>query len=355
MLHVAETRVATPALPGDRRHTHFTFARAAAGARPRRVVAFTTTAEDALEVMDRKGVRAVVNLTGGSGKGLEKTLAALRPRAPRALPHLHRADVGRLARPALPAAPGRRDREGGPGRRAGPEGPEDARALPARARPRGAARQGGRPALRPDVGGLRGPPPARVHPRLRPRGVLPADRLHERALGRARAPPRLVVPRPGLPEPPRADGGARPRVRPPPEDAVRGPPRRARRGEPRLRVASRSTASQPHRRDRRAHRRARPPAARPRGGSSRTYQDRILFGTDAVPPPDGESTPQQVFKDELYEIYYRFLETEDEYFDYAPAPVPPQGRWRIYGIGLPDGILKKVYHENAERLLGLTP
>ena len=51
------------------------------------------------------------------------------------------------------------------------------------------------------------------------------------------------------------------------------------------------------------------------------YQDRILFGTDAVPPPDGEHYPQQVFKDELYEIYYRFLETEDEYFDYAPAPV----------------------------------
>ena len=79
------------------------------------------------------------------------------------------------------------------------------------------------------------------------------------------------------------------------------------------------------------------------------YQDRILFGTDAV--PHGTDTPQQVFNDELYEIYYRFLETEDEYFDYAPAPVPPQGRWRIYGLGLPDGILKKVYHENAARLL----
>jgi predicted TIM-barrel fold metal-dependent hydrolase len=81
------------------------------------------------------------------------------------------------------------------------------------------------------------------------------------------------------------------------------------------------------------------------------YQDRILFGTDAV--PNGFDTPQQIFGDELYEIYYRFLETEDEYFDYAPAPIPPQGRWRIYGIGLPDGILKKVYYENAERLLKL--
>ena len=51
------------------------------------------------------------------------------------------------------------------------------------------------------------------------------------------------------------------------------------------------------------------------------HQDRILFGTDAV--PNGNDTPQQVFGDRLYEIYYRFLETEDEYFDYAPAPVPP--------------------------------
>ena len=81
------------------------------------------------------------------------------------------------------------------------------------------------------------------------------------------------------------------------------------------------------------------------------YQDRILFGTDAV--PHGIETPQQVFGDQLYEIYFRFLETEDEYFDYAPTPVPPQGRWRIYGLGLSEGILRKVYYENAERLLGL--
>jgi predicted TIM-barrel fold metal-dependent hydrolase len=81
------------------------------------------------------------------------------------------------------------------------------------------------------------------------------------------------------------------------------------------------------------------------------HQDRILFGTDAVPPPEGEKYPQQVFKDELYEIYYRFLETEDDYFDYAPAKVPPQGRWKIYGIGLPEPVLRKVYHDNAARLL----
>jgi Tat protein secretion system quality control protein TatD with DNase activity len=82
------------------------------------------------------------------------------------------------------------------------------------------------------------------------------------------------------------------------------------------------------------------------------YQDRILFGTDAV--PNGVETPQQIFGDRLYEIYYRFLETEDEYFDYAPSSIPPQGRWRIYGIGLPETILRKLYSENAARLLGLS-
>lgn len=83
------------------------------------------------------------------------------------------------------------------------------------------------------------------------------------------------------------------------------------------------------------------------------FQDRILFGTDAV--PHGHQYPQQVFVDKLYEIYYRFLETEDEHFDYAPARIPPQGRWRISGVGLPDEILKKVYYNNAARVLGLPP
>lgn len=81
------------------------------------------------------------------------------------------------------------------------------------------------------------------------------------------------------------------------------------------------------------------------------YQDRILFGTDAT--PHGDEFPQQVFNDQLYEIYYRFLETEDEYFDYAPAKIPPQGRWRIYGINQPEGVLRKVYYDNAARLLGV--
>jgi predicted TIM-barrel fold metal-dependent hydrolase len=81
------------------------------------------------------------------------------------------------------------------------------------------------------------------------------------------------------------------------------------------------------------------------------YQDRILFGTDAT--PNGAMVPQQDLKPEMYRCYFRFLETEDEYFDYSAAVVPPQGRWRIYGIALPEAILRKVYHDNAARLLAL--
>jgi len=83
------------------------------------------------------------------------------------------------------------------------------------------------------------------------------------------------------------------------------------------------------------------------------FPERILFGTDAT--PNGTSVPQQDLVPELYRIYFRFLETLDEYFDYAPAEVPPQGRWRIYGIGLPEQALRLVYHDNAARLFGLPP
>ncbi len=68
----------------------------------------------------------------------------------------------------------------------------------------------------------------------------------------------------------------------------------------------------------------------------RDYQDRIMFGTDNPPSED------------LYRNYFRWLETEDESFDYYGYP--EQGRWRIYGLGLPDGVLEKVYHQNAERI-----
>lgn len=69
------------------------------------------------------------------------------------------------------------------------------------------------------------------------------------------------------------------------------------------------------------------------------YADRILFGTDGVPP-----------KSELIP-HWRFLETWDEYFPYEDNPFPPQGLWNIYGIGLPDDVLRKVYFKNAIRLI----
>jgi predicted TIM-barrel fold metal-dependent hydrolase len=80
------------------------------------------------------------------------------------------------------------------------------------------------------------------------------------------------------------------------------------------------------------------------------YQDRIVFGTDAS---WGGHAMQQEFSEKLYQIYFRFLETEDEYFEYTPGPKPAQGRWNIYGVGLSDPVLKKVYWDNAAKLLNL--
>jgi predicted TIM-barrel fold metal-dependent hydrolase len=71
------------------------------------------------------------------------------------------------------------------------------------------------------------------------------------------------------------------------------------------------------------------------------YADRILFGIDM--PADLTT----------YQVYYRFLESDDEYFPYSLAEVPPQGRWRIYGLHLPDEVLRSVYYENTARILGL--
>ncbi|MBX3283585.1 MAG: amidohydrolase family protein [Acidobacteria bacterium] len=68
------------------------------------------------------------------------------------------------------------------------------------------------------------------------------------------------------------------------------------------------------------------------------YADRILFGTDLVPDV------------EMYRLHFRFLETRDEYFDY-PSHASRQGRWQIYGIDLPDDVLKRVYRQNALKLL----
>ena len=67
------------------------------------------------------------------------------------------------------------------------------------------------------------------------------------------------------------------------------------------------------------------------------YADRIVFGTDLLPDAA------------MYRLYFRFLETADEYFAY-PSHASRQGRWNIYGLYLPDDVLRKVYRENALQL-----
>ena len=49
--------------------------------------------------------------------------------------------------------------------------------------------------------------------------------------------------------------------------------------------------------------------------------------------------------------HFQFLETRDEYFPYEDNPFPPQGFWNIYGLDLPDEVLKNVYHENAVKII----
>ena len=66
------------------------------------------------------------------------------------------------------------------------------------------------------------------------------------------------------------------------------------------------------------------------------YQDRLLYGTDMG------------FDAEMYRTTFRILETEDEHF-YADAV---RGyHWPLYGFGLKDEVLRKVYAENARRIL----
>jgi predicted TIM-barrel fold metal-dependent hydrolase len=77
------------------------------------------------------------------------------------------------------------------------------------------------------------------------------------------------------------------------------------------------------------------------------YQDRILFGSDGNPNRG---------IDEFWVPHWRFLETFDEHFDHpaqlrSATGAPLHGRWRIYGIGLPDEVLRKVYYANALKYL----
>jgi predicted TIM-barrel fold metal-dependent hydrolase len=61
------------------------------------------------------------------------------------------------------------------------------------------------------------------------------------------------------------------------------------------------------------------------------YQDRVMFGKDTYAKKE-------------YYTYFRVLETEDEYFDYYRKR---HAHWKMYGLGLPDSVLKKIYYKNA--------
>ena len=91
------------------------------------------------------------------------------------------------------------------------------------------------------------------------------------------------------------------------------------------------------------------------------YQDRILFGTDTGVGPsqddmmygsNGPLPPTLADEDRFFRSTWRYFETRDTQFE---SPTPIQGRWKIDGIGLPDSILRKVYFENAAKLLKWRP
>jgi predicted TIM-barrel fold metal-dependent hydrolase len=72
------------------------------------------------------------------------------------------------------------------------------------------------------------------------------------------------------------------------------------------------------------------------------YPDRVLFGSDIYPPDPF-----------VYRKYFRFMETDDECFDYDGGDIPPFGRWQISALDLPDRELRTIYRDNARRVLGL--
>lgn len=91
------------------------------------------------------------------------------------------------------------------------------------------------------------------------------------------------------------------------------------------------------------------------------YQDRVLFGTDTgvgrgekslMFGSTGLDPPTKADADRFFESTWRYFETADTDI---PSPTPIQGRWTLSGISLPDEVLQKLYHKNAEKLLGIKP
>ena len=91
------------------------------------------------------------------------------------------------------------------------------------------------------------------------------------------------------------------------------------------------------------------------------YQDRVLFGTDTGIGPDdadmmygstGADVPTRADEVRFFTSTWRYFETSDRQFE---SPTPIQGRWKIDGVGLPESVLRKIYFENAARVLRWRP
>jgi predicted TIM-barrel fold metal-dependent hydrolase len=91
------------------------------------------------------------------------------------------------------------------------------------------------------------------------------------------------------------------------------------------------------------------------------YQDRVLFGTDTgvggsqeemMYGSNGADPPTEADERRFFQSTWRYFETRDRHFE---SPTPIQGRWKIDGVGLPEPVLRKIYFENAARLLKWKP
>jgi predicted TIM-barrel fold metal-dependent hydrolase len=85
------------------------------------------------------------------------------------------------------------------------------------------------------------------------------------------------------------------------------------------------------------------------------FQDRILFGTDLAVSPDhwqlGSVSETPVGLEDavkFYQAHFRFFETDQKQIEH---PTPIQGRWKVDAINLPREVLRKLYYDNAERLI----
>ena len=283
--------------------------------------------------MDQLNMAVMVNLSGGSGELFRQRLARLRERHPQRFLQFANVDFDKIDEPGFGEAAARQleadMRAGARGlkifknlgmfvegrRRAGAFPTDDPRLDPIWAK----AGELGIPVL--------------IHTGEPAAFWQPQDHYNERwlELNRDPRPPaRLPRVRPVGADPERA---AQPLPQAPEDDVHQRPPRLARQRSGPARPAARRAAEHVHR-DRRGARRARPPAAR---------RPRL---------PDQAPGPRAVRQGHLgaggVPAYFRVLETADEYFPYYRRR---HAFWKLYGLDLPDEVLRKLYYENALRII----